>query len=157
LAAVRAQRPLVEIEAMSCPCCGSRISVRFSPKGDGFHVACCGEPPHLSTYQEVTKLPAWWEERIVETGPITFYWHKDSQFGNDGRLEMPASGYDGNSCHWSGRMILRPGQPDYLLWRWVIGQGDRYKPLISDKDLEAIREEFRQIADPGPAPEPPCE
>jgi hypothetical protein len=85
----------------------------------------------------------------VERGPITIYWRKDSSFASDGRLEMPASGSDADGCLWSGRMIVRPDQTDYPLWCWIVGQGDRYKPLLSDRDLEAIREEFRQRAQSG--------
>ncbi len=149
LAAVRSQRPLAEIEAMPCPCCRARISVSFFPEGDGFQIFCSGEPLHMSTYQKIAEPPAWWKERIVDTGPITFYWRGDSSVANDGRLGMPVSGYDADGNHWSGAMTLRPDQPDYLLWRWIIGQGDRYKRLISDKDLASIREEYHRIAAPG--------
>ncbi len=155
LAAVRSQRPLAEIEAMPCPCCGARISVEFSPAGNWFQVYCLGEPLHISTHQEADQPPTWWKERVGKAEPITFYWQRDHGFADDGRLEMPASGYDAEGCHWSGRMIVRPDQADYPLWRWIVSQGDRYKALISDKDLETIREEFRCLAQPGTAAEQP--
>jgi hypothetical protein len=144
LAAVRAHRPLSEIEGILCPCCGAGIVVQFSPEGNGFQVNCCGSPPHLSTYQEITTPPPWWKERICETGPITFYWREWSRFTEGGSLEMKVSGYEADGSHWTGALTLEPNQTDYMLWRWIISQGDRFKPLLSDKDLEAIRQEYRR-------------
>jgi hypothetical protein len=144
LAAVRCHRPLAEIQALACPCCGARMEVWFSPEGGHFHVGCTGELPHLSQSQKIAQPPDWWQQRIADTGPITFYWQKDSCFADDGRLEMPASGYDADGNHWSGRMVRKPDHADYPLWCWIVGQKGRYKPLISDRDLEAIRKDFQQ-------------
>jgi hypothetical protein len=142
LAAVWSRRPLAEIEALPCPCCGARLTVSFAPAGNAFQVFCSGEPLHLSRFQAIAQPPTWWTERIADTSPITFYWRVHSGVADDGRLGMPVSGYNADGCHWNGAMTVSPDQPDYLLWRWIIAQGDRYKPLISDRDLESIREEY---------------
>jgi hypothetical protein len=145
LARVRLHHPLSEIEATSCPCCGAKITVQFSPDGDGFMVACSGEPPHFSVHQDIDNPPAWWRERIAESGPITFYWHEWSGFREDGTLEMKASGTD-DGTHWTGCVEVSPTDVDYPLWKWILERRGRYKALISDKDLERIREEFAQDA-----------
>ena len=144
LAAVRSHRPLAEIETIPCPCCGAKITVEFSPEGNGFQVQCAGDPPHLSTHQEIINPPSWWKERIWKTGAITFYWREWSAFSGDGTLEMKMSGGDEDGSHWTGVMQLRTNHPDYPLWCWIIEQGNRFKTLISDEDLEVIREEYRQ-------------
>jgi hypothetical protein len=146
LAAVRSHESLSAIESIPCPCCGARIAVQFAPEGNGFQVNCAGEPLHISTYQEISNPPPWWKERIWETGPVTFYWREWSAFAADGTLEMKVSGYDEDGSHWTGAMDVRPDQPDYSLWRWIIEQGDRFKTLLSDKDIEPIREEYRRTS-----------
>ncbi len=147
LAAIRFHRPLAEIEALPCPCCGARMSVSLAPQGDGFLVYCAGEPLHMSKFQEIAQPPPWWRERIWDTGPVTIYWRKDSSIASDGTLGMPVSGRDAEGCLWSGAITLRPGEKNYELWRWIIGQGDRYKAILSDKDLESIRQEYHRSAD----------
>ncbi len=109
LATVRSQRPLAEIEAMPCPCCGARLSISFSSEGHGFQVFCSGEPLHMSKFQEIAQPPAWWRERSADTDPITFYWRVDSSLASDGRLGMPVSGYDAACNHWSGMFCSSGG------------------------------------------------
>jgi hypothetical protein len=142
LAAVRSHRRLSEVEAMPCPACGAKISVHFSREGRDFNVYCAGEQLHFSRYEEITNPPAWWKERIEDSRPVTFYWRADSRFVENGTLNMPASGYLEDGSHWNGAMTVPSDHADYRLWQWIIAQGDRFKPLISDNDLTAIRELF---------------
>ena len=78
---------------------------------------------------------------------VTIYWRKDSSIASDGTLGMPVSGRDAEGCLWSDAITLRPGEKNYELWRWIIGQGDRYKAILSDKDLESIRQEYHRSAE----------
>lgn len=144
LDAVRSHASLSAIEAIPCPCCGARIAVEFAKEGSSFQINCSGEPPHFSMCQEICNPPPWWKERVSETRSVIFYWRENSVFAADGTLSMKVSGYDEDGSHWTGDMELLPNQPDYLLWRWILVQGDRFKTLLSDKDLEPIREEFRR-------------
>jgi hypothetical protein len=146
LALVRLHEPLAKIEATPCPCCGAPISITFWPEGDGFQVACSGSPPHFSTYQEIAIPPAWWTERIGDFGPTTFYWHEWSRYREDGTLEMKASGYAEDGSHWTGQVEIPPDHADYPLWKWILEQVGRYEPIISEKDLELIREESLRSA-----------
>jgi hypothetical protein len=57
---------LVAIEATACPCCGSALRVLFYPDGRLFQVLCAGQPPHISTLQDIESPPPWWCERIVQ-------------------------------------------------------------------------------------------
>ncbi len=113
-------------------------------EGNGFQVDCSGEPPHFSTYQKICNPPPWWRERVCETGATTFYWREWAAIADDGTLQMKVSGYDEEGSHWTGAMDLPPDHRDYSLWMWILEQGDRFKTLLSDEELESIREEYRR-------------
>jgi hypothetical protein len=144
IADVRSHLPLEAVEATPCPYCRARIAVHFDPEGHGFQIACSGDPPHISTYQEITDPPAWWKQRACDPGPVTFYWRGWSWFEDDGTLQMKVSGYDEQGNHWTGAMRLRSDETDYPLWQWIIRQGEYFNALISDEDLQAIREEYHR-------------
>lgn len=141
LASIFAHRALPEVEAMPCPCCDATITVQFSPEGDRFQINCLGERCHTSIPHVIVHPPGWWKERVWEA-ESTFYWRDWHSFAEDGTLEIKASVYN-EEGHLSCVFTFRPDDPDYELWLWIIGQGDRFKEIISDAELEAIREEYR--------------
>lgn len=63
---VRHHDELAAIEATPCPCCGSGLRVLIWPDGRAFQVMCIGEPPHMSTLQDLDSPPPWWAERVIE-------------------------------------------------------------------------------------------
>ena len=142
LALVRSHEPLAKIEAIPCPCCGAPIAITFWPEGEGFQVICSGDPPHFSTYQEISTPPPWWKARVGDFDPVTFYWPEWSRCRDDGTLEMTASGYEEAGVHWTGHVEIAPHHADYGLWKWILEQGGRFNGLISCRDLGVIREEF---------------
>lgn len=150
VAAVRSHRSLAEIEAMPCPCCGAGLSVTFSSEGIGYTVSCKGEPMHMSVYQEIANPPPWWKKCVVEPYSTTFCWLDWHQFSEDGTLKMNLSGYGMDNNHWSGEMTLRPDEEDYPLWKWILSQRDRFKELLTDKDLEVLRAEYRGSTEHNP-------
>ena len=82
---------------------------------------------------------------MPEFEPSTFYWTKYCGFCDDGTLEMKATGYeqeDGDLAHWTGYIEIPPDHQDYLFWNWVIQQKGRFKSLLSDEDVVAIRREY---------------
>jgi len=80
-----------------------------------------------------------------ESNESTFYWPRAYDMLTDGTLVMHATGYtDGGDTHWTGSMRIQPDDSNYTLWRWVVEQ-ERYRDaIISDREIERLREEFRR-------------
>ena len=139
---VRMHRPLAEIKDTPCPCCGAPLGVDFAADGKGFSIACNGKPLHLSTYQQIERPPAWWQECVNQPEEVTFYWKDTATFEADGSINLHVSGYSIDGTHWSGSAQIKPSDSDAALWRWIIKNSNRFDSLISDRDLPAIREDF---------------
>ena len=126
LAGVRCQRPLAEIEAMTCPCCGARISVRFSAqRRHEFQVFCARRaiaPVHIPGDCRASGLVAGANRGYGAHHDLLAQHQLFCERWPAGNARL---GRNADGCLWSGRMILRPDQADYPLWCWIVSQGDR--------------------------------
>jgi Type II secretion system (T2SS), protein E, N-terminal domain len=75
-----------------------------------------------------------------------YYWREWRNVLDDGTIVMKARGYDQFGAHWTGWAEITPDGPDFGLWTWILAREDRFDKIISGKDLEAIREEYRREA-----------
>jgi hypothetical protein len=61
----------------------------------------------------------------------------------DGTIDIYYGGYYRNSYQ-TGSIEIPPGHPDCGLWTWIHAQGNRFAEIISEDDLEVIREEYHR-------------
>jgi hypothetical protein len=87
--------------------------------------------------------PEDWDE-FTASDAISWYrphWHG---LDTDGTLHVKASGWQGGS-HWTGELAIKPAQPDYKFWRWLVAQKE-YHRLVEESELPAIREQWLRQA-----------
>ena len=140
---IRANQPPSEVESVPCPRCGARLRVWFYTDGDSFGVHCAGQ--HMSKPQHIARAPDWWQERIGEFGPVTYYYPRMSAIGTDGTIAMRSTGWT-DEGHWTGRFTMRPDSPDYRFWCWIVAHQERWPHCISDRELPKLKEEFVNAA-----------
>jgi hypothetical protein len=137
---IRSARPLKEVEAVPCPRCGATLQIWFETDGHGFGVHCVGPEMHVSRRQAIATPPDWWQNRIGDFAPITFYWPSVSEISADG-ITIRATGYD-DEAHWTGVHKVGRDASDYDFWAWVVAQRERWPVFFSDRDLPKLRDEF---------------
>lgn len=89
---------------------------------------------------------------------VCWCWPTCRHVAADGTLDIKASGWQGNT-HWTGWREVKPDDPDYAFWRWLIDNDD-YDRLVEDRELPEIRRRWARLIDlpgpdhPGPPPNP---
>ena len=136
---VRANHPVDEVESVPCPRCGGKLSVWFFTDGSYLGLHCSGR--HMSKRQDISTPPDWWQQRIGDLGPVTYFYPRMSDVASDGTITMRATGWT-DEGHWTGVRKTQPDSPEYSFWRWVVTQSERWPDFFSDRELPKLREEF---------------
>jgi hypothetical protein len=142
IALVRQHAPLEEILAVPCPACGSKISLSFEEGGTGFTLCCEGDPAHMTKCQDIKDPPSWWRKRFEEPRDTTWYWRACHAFDSSGTLHMAISGWQADGTRWSGQMDRPVDHPEYNFWKWLLSESGCTKALISDTELEKLRDAY---------------
>lgn len=73
----------------------------------------------------------------------TWYWREMRDVLDDETIVLKTSWYWSDS-HATGETEISPDHPDFGLWKWIMAEGHRFKKIIGDDDLDAIRAEYNQ-------------
>jgi hypothetical protein len=61
---------------------------------------------------------------------------------------MPLSGWNADGVRWSGGFACAVDHPDYAFWRWVLLESGCTSDLISNEELEGLRDRFTKTIEP---------
>ena len=76
----------------------------------------------------------------VEPYTLSFYYPGLAQREPDGSLAIGASWWD-HGGHTSGMLFVRPDDPDYEFWQWLVANPQLF-PRVDDENLATAREAF---------------
>jgi len=80
---------------------------------------------------------------------VCWCWPTWRHVAPDGTLDIKASGWEGNT-HWTGSREIKPDDPDYAFWRWLV-DNDEYDRLVDERELPEARQRWaRSIDHSGP-------
>lgn len=144
IAMVYEHATLAAICGASCPACGANMVVSFNNDGSGFTLNCEGDPMHLTKQYDIDNPPPWWRQCYEEPKDTISYWRKWHSYDDNGTLHLKVSGWAAaDFTHWSGEMKCPRDHQDYALWQWILHESGCGKDLISDTDLNELRNQYR--------------
>jgi hypothetical protein len=137
-----------DIESIPCPYCRALLTVRFEADGKWFFVLCTNKKSgHHSPREFISTPPAGWEshvERELLPGEEQRYYRLYHSYVDEiGTIRVRTSWWtsDGHAC---GYTEIATDAENASLWRWILSGTHRNDGVISEEDLESLREEYLQ-------------
>ncbi len=137
-----------DIESVPCPYCGVPLTVRFEADGKCFFVLCTNKKSgHHSPMEFISTPPAGWESHadreLLPGEEHRFYRPYRSYVDETGTIQVRTAWWtsDGHAC---GYTEIGSDKPDADFWRWILSGTHRNDGVISEDELESLRQEYLQ-------------